>query len=80
MRSLLLALVFGCGPAPEECEPFELGTPAITSRGMAEPEVNQLAAMLIEVLADIEDKKAHAKVSAQVKELTARFAVPGIDS
>jgi glycine hydroxymethyltransferase len=65
---------------PRVTSGLRLGTPAITSRGMAEPEVNQLAAMLIEVLADIEDKKAHAKVSAQVKELTARFAVPGIDS
>ncbi len=65
---------------PRVTSGLRLGTPAITSRGMAEPEVNQLAAMLIKVLADIEDKKAHAKVSAQVKELTARFAVPGIDS
>ncbi len=65
---------------PRVTSGLRLGTPAITSRGMAEPEVNQLAAMLIEVLADIEDKKAHAKVSAQVKALTARFAVPGIDS
>ena len=65
---------------PRVTSGLRLGTPAITSRGMAETEVNQLAAMLIEVLADIEDKKAHAKVSAQVKELTARFAVPGIDS
>ena len=65
---------------PRVTSGLRLGTPAITSRGMAEPEVNQLAAMLIEVLADIEDKKAHAKISVQVKELTARFAVPGIDS
>jgi len=65
---------------PRVTSGLRLGTPAITSRGMAEPEVNQLAAMLIKVLADIEDKKAHAKISAQVKELTARFAVPGIDS
>ena len=65
---------------PRVTSGLRLGTPAITSRGMAEAEVKQVAAMLIEVLSDVEDKAAHAKVSAQVKELTARFAVPGIDS
>ena len=65
---------------PRVTSGLRLGTPAITSRGMAEPEVKKVAAMLIKVLADVEDKEAHAKVSAQVKELTARFAVPGIDS
>ena len=65
---------------PRVTSGLRLGTPAITSRGMAEAEVKQVAAMLIKVLSDVEDKEAHAKVSAQVKELTARFAVPGIDS
>ena len=65
---------------PRVTSGLRLGTPAITSRGMAEPEVKKVAAMLIKVLADVEDKEAHTKVSAQVKELTARFAVPGIDS
>ena len=65
---------------PRVTSGLRLGTPAITSRGMAEAEVKQVAAMLIKVLSDVEDKEVHAKVSAQVKELTARFAVPGIDS
>ena len=64
---------------PRVTSGLRLGTPAITSRGMAEAEVKQVAAMLIRVLADVGDKEAHAKVSAQVKELTARFVVPGID-
>jgi len=65
---------------PRVTSGLRLGTPAITSRGMAEAEVKQVAAMLIKVLADVEDKEAHAKVSAEVKKLTARFAVPGIDN
>ncbi|MCH8988554.1 MAG: serine hydroxymethyltransferase [Chloroflexi bacterium] len=64
---------------PRVTSGLRLGTPAITSRGMAEAEVKQVAAMLTKVLADVEDKKAHAKVSAEVKELTSRFTVPGID-
>ena len=64
---------------PRVTSGLRLGTPAITSRGMAEAEVKQVAAMLTKVLADVEDKKAHAKVSAEVKKLTSRFTVPGID-
>ena len=64
---------------PRVTSGLRLGTPAITSRGMAEAEVKQVAAMLIRVLADVEDKEVHATVSVQVKELTARFVVPGID-
>lgn len=65
---------------PRVTSGLRLGTPAITSRGMAEVEVKQVAALLTKVLSDFEDKEAHAKVSAEVKELTSRFDVPGIDN
>ena len=65
---------------PRVTSGLRLGTPAITSRGMAESEVKQVAAMLIRVLADVEDKAAHKKVAAEVKELTSHFSVPGIDN
>jgi len=64
---------------PRVTSGLRLGTPAITSRGMAESEVKQVAAMLIKVLADLDDKSAHKKVAAEVKELTSHFSVPGID-
>ena len=47
---------------------------------MAEADVKQVAAMVAKVLADLEDKAAHKKVSAEVKELTSQFLVPGIDT
>lgn len=65
---------------PRVTSGLRLGTPAITSRGMAESDVKQVAAMLITVLADVGDKAAHKKVAAQVKELTSHFSVPGIDN
>ena len=65
---------------PRVTSGLRLGTPAITSRGMEEAEVKQVAAMLTKVLTDVEDKGAHAKVSVKVKELTSCFAVPGIDN
>jgi glycine hydroxymethyltransferase len=65
---------------PRVTSGLRLGTPAITSRGMVESEVKQIAAMLTKVLVDVEDKAAHSKVSAEVKKLTAHFPVPGIDN
>ena len=65
---------------PRVTSGLRLGTPAITSRGMKEPEVKKVAAMLIKVLADVEDMEAHAKVAAEVKALTSQFDVPGIDN
>ncbi len=65
---------------PRVTSGLRLGTPAITSRGMIEAETKQVAAMVAKVLADIEDKSAHAKVSREVKELTSGFSVPGIDN
>ena len=65
---------------PRVTSGLRLGTPAITSRGMKEPEVKKVAAMLIKVLSDLENVEAHAKVAAEVKALTSQFNVPGIDN
>jgi glycine hydroxymethyltransferase len=65
---------------PRVTSGLRLGTPAITSRGMIEAEVKQVAGMLTRVLSDLEDKETHAKVSIEVKELTSKFEVPGIDN
>ena len=65
---------------PRVTSGLRLGTPAITSRGMAEPEVNKVASMLARVLSDLEDKEIQSQVSAEVKALTSKFKVPGLDS
>ena len=65
---------------PRVTSGLRLGTPAITSRGMKEPEVKRIAAMLIKVLSDLEDKEAHINVAVEVKSLTSQFGVPGIDN
>ncbi|HCP23875.1 MAG TPA: serine hydroxymethyltransferase, partial [Dehalococcoidia bacterium] len=44
---------------PRVTSGLRLGTPAITSRGMTEPEAKQVAAMLTKVLSDVEDTAAH---------------------
>ena len=55
---------------------IRLGTPAVTTRGMKETEMAAIADMIAEVLLDIKNLDAIAKVRQRVRELTARFPLP----
>jgi glycine hydroxymethyltransferase len=55
---------------------IRVGSPAVTTRGMKEAEMKQIAACIHEVLADWENEKTIAGVREKVVELTSRFAVP----
>jgi glycine hydroxymethyltransferase len=56
---------------------IRLGTPSVTSRGMGEPEMKQIAAWIDRVVGKPDDETA-AKVLAEVLEVTRRFPAPGI--
>jgi glycine hydroxymethyltransferase len=56
---------------------IRLGTPSVTSRGMGEAEMKQIAAWIDRVVGKPDDETA-AKVSAEVLEVTRRFPAPGI--
>ncbi|MCE2827128.1 MAG: serine hydroxymethyltransferase [Verrucomicrobium sp.] len=62
--------------SPFEGSGVRLGTPAVTTRGMREPEMLAIADMISEVLLDITNPATASKVRDRVKELTGRFPLP----
>jgi glycine hydroxymethyltransferase len=62
--------------SPFQASGIRLGTPAVTTRGMKEPEMAAIADMISEVLLDIKNLDAAHKVRERVRELTARYPLP----
>ena len=62
--------------SPFQASGIRLGTPAVTTRGMGEADMAAVADMISEVLLDIKNPDAIAKVRQRVRELTARFPLP----
>ena len=58
---------------PLKASGIRLGSPAVTTRGMQEAEMKEIAALIAETLAAPGDETVRARVSGKVKELTARF-------
>ena len=50
-----------------------MGTPAVTTRGMKEPEMRQIAGWIAEVLNHVDDESTIQRVRSQVEALTEKF-------
>src|SRR5439155_17355124 len=57
---------------------IRLGTPAVTSRGMKEAEMRQIATWMDRVVSAPSDAALHAKIAGEIRELCAKFPAPGI--
>ncbi|MDD4098522.1 MAG: serine hydroxymethyltransferase [Lentisphaeria bacterium] len=55
---------------------IRVGTPAVTTRGMQEPEMETIAALIAKVVDNIDSDSVKAEVRAAVHELTDRFPMP----
>jgi glycine hydroxymethyltransferase len=77
-----VGLVVNRNPIPNDVENpataggLRLGTPAITARGMQEPEVEQIVAWLDAILTNPHRKDVHESVAGEILALCRRFPLP----
>ncbi len=57
---------------------IRLGTAAVTSRGMKEPEMKTIAAWMARVVAAPTDVSLHSQISGEVRDFCAAFPAPGL--
>jgi glycine hydroxymethyltransferase len=57
---------------------IRIGTPAVTTRGMREAEMERLAALIARTLREGKDEASAKQIAEEVLDLTRRFPVPGI--
>jgi glycine hydroxymethyltransferase len=62
--------------APLDPSGIRIGTPALTTRGMREPEMRTVGGWIGEVLADPTDAAVQERVRSQVRELGQQFPAP----
>ena len=62
--------------SPFQASGIRIGSPAVTTRGMKEPEMELIADLIVEVLSDVKNLDVAKKVRERVKELTARYPLP----
>ncbi len=58
---------------------IRLGTPAVTTRGFGIEEMKSIAALIVNVIKNVDNKKVIEEVRQAVAQLCRRFPVPGID-
>jgi glycine hydroxymethyltransferase len=66
--------------SPFDPSGIRLGTPAITTRGMKEAEMERIAEWMDKVISNIEDTELHAQIKKEVVEMCSGFPVPGVQS
>src|SRR5208337_508410 len=66
------AIPFDVNP-PMKASGIRIGTPAVTTRGLKEPEMRKIGGWISEVLHQLNDESVQKRVKAEVEALTERF-------
>ena len=66
------AIPFDTNP-PMVASGIRIGTPAVTTRGLQEPQMELIAHWITEVLHNVEDESVQKRIRSQVEALTAKF-------
>ena len=61
---------------PMDPSGIRIGTPALTTRGMGEPEMRRIGQWIHSALANAEDTELHARIRAEISEMCEGFPVP----
>jgi len=64
--------------SPFDPSGFRIGTPAITTRGMKETEMERIAEWMNKIVSNIDNKELHKTVQMEIEEMCSKFPVPGI--
>jgi len=71
------AIPFDVNP-PNIASGIRIGTPATTTRGMGPDEMRRIGQWIVDAIRDRDDAATHRRISAEVRDLVARFPVPGL--
>jgi glycine hydroxymethyltransferase len=71
------AIPFDANP-PNIASGIRIGTPATTTRGMGPDEMRLIGRWIVDAIRDRDDAASTERIRAGVRELTARFPVPGL--
>ena len=69
-------MLFRSPRKPAVTSGLRIGTPAVTTRGMREPEMAQIGGWIADVLERPEDDALAKRIAGQVAELGRRFPLP----